>query len=65
MPLQIPGDFSNRGFIAFLAGQREQLGGFVQATMEAFQPFHDRLQLRAFLAQSLSAFRVIPDSRLL
>ena len=33
--------------------------------MEAFQPFDDRFQLRAFLAQSLGAFWIIPNIRFL
>ena len=64
-PFQIPHHLGHRRVVALFAGQRQQLGDFVQTPVEFFQPLDHGFQLGAFLAERLRPLRVVPDIRLL
>jgi len=70
---QIPHDLGHRRLVAFLAGQRQQFGDFVQTPVKAlvqtpvkaFQSLNHYFQLGTFLAERLRSFGIVPDIRLL
>jgi hypothetical protein len=62
-PLDIGGNRRDSTFVLFGLGQLQQLVRAAQAIIQAADAVDDLVELRAFLAKLLRAFRVVPDVR--
>jgi hypothetical protein len=62
-PVEVGDDGLGRVAVAFVLGDLQQVGGIVQAAVEALQGADGALQGDLFAAQVLRALRVFPELR--